>query len=127
MLIITDLTSVDFLSTLEAAKQKVMSQMVEGLPEGAHRALPAPQDQQQENALADEDLINASSSDNKFSMHPNDSYNFLKLCSALRILVQRRLVDSDIDLADHLIREYCTELIPVRLSCPNIFTNILIL
>ena len=42
MLIITDLTSVDFLSTLEAAKRKAMSQMVEGLPKGAHRALPAP-------------------------------------------------------------------------------------
>ena len=117
--------SVDFLSTLEAAKQKATSQMVEGVPEGVHRALPAPQDQQQGNA--DEDLINAGTSDDKFLMHPNNSYNFLKLCSALRILVQRRLVDSDIDLTDHLIREYCTELIPVHLSCPNIFTDILIL
>jgi hypothetical protein len=99
--------------------------MVEGLPEGVHRALPTPQDQQQENP--DEDLINAGNSNNRFLMHPNDSYNFLKLCSALRILVRRRLVDSDIDFADRLLRKYCTELIPVRPSRPNIFTNILIL
>jgi hypothetical protein len=124
VLIITDLTSVDFLSTLEAAKRKATSQMVEGLPEGAHRALPAPQDQQWENA--DEDLFNTGSSDNRFSMHPDNSHNFLKLCSALRILVQKRLLDSDIDLANHLIREYCTELISVRLSRPAIFTDILI-
>jgi hypothetical protein len=110
VLIITNLTSVDFLSTLEAAKWKVTSQMVKSLPKGAHQALPAPQDQQQKNA--DKDLINASSSDDKFSMHPSNSYNFLKLCSALQILMQWHLVDSDIDLTDRLIYEYCMELIP---------------
>ena len=77
--------SIDFLSTLEAAKRRAMMQIVEGLPEGVHRVLPAPQDQRQWNT--DEDLINAGSSDDKFSMHPNDSHNFLKLCSALHILV----------------------------------------
>ena len=117
--------SVDFLSTLKAAKWRATLQIVEGLPEGVYRVLPAPQDQQQENP--DEDLINASNSNDRFSMHLNDSYNFLKLCSALRILVWRHLVNSDIDFADHLLHEYCTELIPVHPSCPNIFTNILIL
>jgi hypothetical protein len=125
VLSITHQMSIDFLSTLEAAKRRATTQIVEGLPEGVHRALPAPQDQRQWNT--DEDLINAGSSDDKFSMHPDDSHNFLKLCSALRILVQRRLVDPDIDFADRLIREYCTELIPVRLPRPNIFTGILIL
>jgi hypothetical protein len=121
----THWTSVDFLSTLEAAKWRATLQIVEGLPEGVHRALPAPQDQQQENP--DEDLINASNSDDRFLMHPNNSYNFLKLCSALHILVRRCLVDSDIDFADHLLRKYCMELIPVRPLHPNIFTNVLIL
>ena len=121
----THWTSVDFLSTLEAAKRRATSQMVEGLPGGVHRALPAPQDQQQENP--DKDLINAGNSNNRFLMHLNDSYNFLKLCSALRILMWRHLINSDIDFADHLLREYCMELIPVHPSCPNIFTNILIL
>lgn len=125
MFSITHQTSIDFLSTLEAAKWRAISQIIEGLPEGMQQALPAPQDQQQENT--DEDLINASNSDDRFSMHPDDSNNFLKLCSALHILMQRRLVDSDIDFADRLIREYCTELIPIRPLCPNIFTNILIL
>ena len=124
MLIITDLTLVDFLSTLEAAKWKATSQMVKGLPEGAHQALPAPQDQQWENA--DENLFNTESSNNRFLMHPDDSHNFLKLCSTLRILVQKRLLDSDIDLANHLICEYYTELISVHLSRPAIFTDILI-
>jgi hypothetical protein len=125
MFSITHQTSIDFLSTLEAAKQRATSQMVEGLPEGVHRALPAPQDQQQENL--DEDLINASSSNDRFLMHPNDSHNFLKLCSALYILVRRRLVNSDIDFADRLICEYCMELIPVSLLHPNLFIDILIL
>lgn len=86
--------------------------------------LPAPQDQHQDNA--DEDLNNAGSSDDRFSMHPNDSHNFLQLCSALRILVWRHLVDSDIDVADRLIREYCSGLIPVRLPCLALSTDILI-
>ena len=124
MLIITNLTLVDFLLTLEAAKQKVMSQMVEGLSKGAHRALPASQDQQWENA--DENLFNTGSSNNRFLMHSDDSHNFLKLCSMLRILMQKHLLNSNIDLANHLICEYCTELISVRLSCLAIFTDILI-
>ena len=125
MFSITHQTSIDFLSTLEAAKQRATSQMVEGLPEGVHRALPAPQDQQQENP--DKDPINAGSSDDRFSMHPNDLHNFLKLCSALHILVWRHLIDSDIDFADCLICEYCMELIPVSLLHLNLFIDILIL
>jgi len=124
VLSITHWISVDFLSTLEAAKWRATSQIAEGLPKGVHQALPAPQDQQQGNT--DEDLINTGSSNDKFSIHPNNSHNFLKLCSALRILMQRCLIDSDIDFADCLIRKYCTELIPVRLSCPTLSTDILI-
>jgi hypothetical protein len=124
VLIITDLTSVDFLLTLEAAKWKATLQMVKGLPEGAHWALSAPQDQQWKNI--DEDLFNARSSNDRFSMHSDDSHNFLKLCFTLHILVQKCLLDSDIDLTNHLICEYCIELILVLLLHPAIFTDILI-
>ncbi|KIJ06688.1 hypothetical protein PAXINDRAFT_158658 [Paxillus involutus ATCC 200175] len=47
----------------------------------------------------------------KFSLHPDDPANFLKLSGALRLLVQNSITNQDIDRADLLIREYCTELI----------------
>lgn len=52
-------------------------------------------------------------------LHPDDPENFLKLCRALRILVSRRVTDEEIDEADKLMREYCTELIEVSvfLNC----------
>lgn len=50
----------------------------------------------------------------KFSLHPDDPANFLKLSGALRLLVQNSITNQDIDRADLLIREYCTELITVR-------------
>lgn len=51
--------------------------------------------------------------DLKFSLHPDDPGNFLKLCYALRILVRRVICDTDINEADQLLREYNTELIKV--------------
>ena len=50
----------------------------------------------------------------KFCLNPDDPCNFLKLCSALRILIRQHLTDLDIDQADRLLREYCTELILVH-------------
>ncbi|KAN0074464.1 hypothetical protein V8E55_011876, partial [Tylopilus felleus] len=47
----------------------------------------------------------------KAALHPDDLANFLKLCMALHILIKNMLLDCDIIEADHLLREYCTELI----------------
>jgi hypothetical protein len=46
-------------------------------------------------------------------LHPDDPDNFVKLCTALRILLARELDDADVEVADERIREYCTELIEV--------------
>lgn len=48
-------------------------------------------------------------------LHPRDVANFLKLSEALRILLSGRLTEEDLAKADKLIREYCTELLEVRL------------
>ena len=65
----------------------------------------------------DEDAIDAGVPQDKFLLHRSDPNNFLKLCAAIRILLRRRLTDPEIDHADRLIREYCTELISV---CPHL-------
>jgi hypothetical protein len=62
----------------------------------------------------EEDHIDVSITQDKFQLHPNDPSNFLKLCAAIRILLRRQFTDSDVDRAERLIREYCTELISVR-------------
>ncbi|KAG1846974.1 hypothetical protein DFJ58DRAFT_730304 [Suillus subalutaceus] len=49
--------------------------------------------------------------DLKFSLHPDDPDNFLKVCYALRILVRRVICDTEINEADRLHREYTAELI----------------
>jgi hypothetical protein len=49
----------------------------------------------------------------KFSLHPDDPGNFLRLSAALCLLVRRRLTDTHIDRAKQLIQEYCTELLLV--------------
>jgi hypothetical protein len=63
--------------------------------------------------VLDHDLNGPAANDDRFSLHPDDPCNFLKLCSAIRILIRRRLTDSSIDQADRLLCEYCTELITV--------------
>lgn len=63
--------------------------------------------------VANDDPDSPDTNDERFSMHPDDPCNFLKLCSALRILIQRCLTDLEIDQADRLLREYGTELISV--------------
>ncbi|KIJ11914.1 hypothetical protein PAXINDRAFT_15245 [Paxillus involutus ATCC 200175] len=47
----------------------------------------------------------------KFTLHPDDPAHFLKLLSALRLLIKHTITDADIEEADQLIREYCTGLI----------------
>ncbi|KIM51792.1 hypothetical protein SCLCIDRAFT_18301 [Scleroderma citrinum Foug A] len=44
-------------------------------------------------------------------LHPQDPLNFLKLCAALRLIIKNTTNDAEIDLADGLIRSYCTEVI----------------
>jgi hypothetical protein len=98
-------------STSQAAKRKAVSQVVEGVPDGEQRIPPPPANQPHANA--DEDVGDPNLPHDKFSLHPDDPKNFLKLCCALRIFVRRRPTDADIDRADRLLREYCTELITV--------------
>ena len=112
----------DFYSTqicfffLKATKRKAMSQVVKGLSEGVQRDLPPPM--QRPTVAANEEVpMDPGNSHNKFLLHPNDPKNFLKLCTAIRILLHRRFTDSNINHVDRLIREYCAELIPV---CPHI-------
>lgn len=64
---------------------------------------------------AEDEFGKSDGSQDKFSLDPEDPQNFLKLCSALRILVQRRLNDSEVDHADSLLHTYCSELIRVRI------------
>ena len=49
-------------------------------------------------------------------LHPQDPLNFLKLCTALRLIIKNTTNDAEIDLADGLIWSYCTEVISV--PCP---------
>ena len=105
------MTFIEFVSTLKAGKRKATSQTVVGLPEGEQRQLPPPSSSS--TVIANDDLDSPLITSDKFCLHPDDPRNFLKLCSALRILIQRHLTDSNIKEADRLLREYCTELIPV--------------
>jgi hypothetical protein len=108
------LTFVDSFSTIEANKRKPTSQIIEGLPEGEQHGPPPPP--LPSVVIANDDLDSPATNDERFSLHPDDPRNFLKLCSALRILIRRRLTDSSVNQADCLLREYCTELISVRCS-----------
>jgi hypothetical protein len=103
----------DIFSTPKAAKRKAVSQTVDGITEGAQRALLPPQPS--DAAPSTEDgFTDLGPDQDKFALCSDDPANFLKLCSALRILIRRQLTDRDIDLAEGLLREYCTELISVR-------------
>jgi hypothetical protein len=96
----------------KANKRKATSQVVEGVPEGEQRALPPPQ--MSTMTANEEDQIDPGITQDKFQLHPNDPSNFLKLCAAICILLRRQFTDFEIDDADRLLREYCTELISVR-------------
>jgi hypothetical protein len=100
----------------KAAKRKPASQTVDGIPEGEQRVPPPPQPSFAAPS-ANADFGEPGANQDKFALCPDDPANFLKICSALRILIRRRLTDPDIDRADALIREYCTELIPVSPCC----------
>ena len=102
------------MSLLEVTKWKATSQVIEGVLEGEQRALPPPT-QVSTTTANDENLIDTGVSQDKFLLHPSNPTNFLKLCTAIRILLHHQLTDANIDYADRLIREYCTELI---LVCP---------
>ncbi len=66
---------------LKAAKQKATSQLVKGLPEGEQHVSPPPVN----HAMLDMDdnIIEPDTSNDKFSLHPDDLANFLRLSSAL--------------------------------------------
>lgn len=49
------------------------------------------------------------------NLHPRDPTNFLKLCQAVRILINRQIKEEDLKAADILLRSYCQELVEVSL------------
>jgi hypothetical protein len=49
-------------------------------------------------------------------LHPDDPANFLMLSKALRILLAWELTEEQIDEADKLLREYCSDLVDVSVS-----------
>lgn len=67
-------------------KHKATSQTVEDLPEGEVRQSHLPPQFNQHDQQDGDDSENLD--DPKYSLHPDDPSNFLKLCSALRILVR---------------------------------------
>ena len=96
-----------------------MSQVIEGVPDREQRIPPPPANQSYANA--DEDVLDPDLALDKFSLHLDDPKNFLKLCCVLHILVRHCPTDADIDRADRLLREYCTELITVSHSVAFVF------
>ena len=48
------------------------------------------------------------------NLHPADPGNFLKLCSAVKLLCSRSITEAEILEADALLRAYCKELVQVR-------------
>ena len=61
-------------------------------------------------------LNNDDNPSDEYCLNPEDTANFLKLASALKLLLADSLNDQDIDEGDRLIREYNTELITVSPS-----------
>lgn len=47
----------------------------------------------------------------KFSLHPDDPKNFLKLSMALTIFSKKSITTEEISFADSILREYLSELI----------------
>ncbi|KAG2743404.1 hypothetical protein P692DRAFT_20821413 [Suillus brevipes Sb2] len=91
----------------KASKRKATSQTVEDLLEGQVQPPPPPPTALGPEASRFEDT----ETDTKFSLHPDDPRNFLKLCTALRIIIKHHITDEDLDRVDLLIRDYVTELI----------------
>lgn len=59
----------------------------------------------------------AQAEETPFNLHPDDPENFLKLSAALTLLGKHTIWENEIVEADSLLRDYCTELITVKL--PN--------
>jgi hypothetical protein len=66
---------------LKAAKRKVTLQTVEGLPEGEQSVPPPPVNHT--TMGTDNNIIDLEASNNKFSLHLDDSVNFLRLSAVL--------------------------------------------
>jgi hypothetical protein len=49
----------------------------------------------------------------KFSLHPDDPKNFLKLSTALTLLVKKTITAEEVEKAQSLLCAYCVELIMV--------------
>ncbi|KIK33063.1 hypothetical protein CY34DRAFT_27105 [Suillus luteus UH-Slu-Lm8-n1] len=86
------------LAAEKKAKATQRKQNVEGLPEAQF-------------LNREPDDGNSEPTNNKFSLHPDDPANFLKLSAAFRILIKHQICDHELDHADRLLREYCSELI----------------
>ena len=61
---------------------------------------------------ADDDLEDLPS-----TLHPDDPSNFLLLCSALKVWIQRTVTDSDITEGENLMEDYLKQLLTVCCLC----------
>jgi hypothetical protein len=69
------------------------------------------QQQERQPTLAEDEARDNATPSN---LHPDDPKNFLKLSSAIKILVARTITEADLTKSDELIREYCWELVEVN-------------
>jgi hypothetical protein len=68
------------------------------------------QQQERQSTLAEDEARDNATPPN---LHPDDPKNFLKLSSAIKILVARTITEADLTQSDQLMREYCWELVEV--------------
>ncbi|KAJ7739013.1 hypothetical protein B0H16DRAFT_1729688 [Mycena metata] len=66
------------------------------------------QQQEKTSTLAEDEARDNATPSN---LHPDDPKNFLKLSSALKILVAQVITERDLAMSDRFIREYCAELV----------------
>ncbi len=62
------------------------------------------------NESSDEEETSNSAQPN---LHERDVSNFLKLAEALTLYLSEELTEADVEMADKLLRQYCTELLEV--------------
>jgi hypothetical protein len=63
-------------------------------------------------SIADDEAQDAATAS---MLHPDDPGNFLKLCTALKILQSKKIIDAELDESEGLLRGYCLELVRVSM------------
>ncbi|KZP21905.1 hypothetical protein FIBSPDRAFT_739745 [Athelia psychrophila] len=96
------------LEKLAKKAQKAANTLTQEAPAPAQKKAPRKRKKKQQD---DEGSGEDHDEDVPSRLHPDDPDNFIKLSTALRLLLARHLTEADISTSDALLREYCTELI----------------